>query len=79
MQHYDQPEIVNVGTGEDVTIADLAKLIARSAGYHGELSSTLRSPTARLASFWTSAAFMRSAGVTPSLLKTEFAQLTNGF
>lgn len=35
MQHYDQPEIINVGTGEDVTIVELAQLIARCLGYTG--------------------------------------------
>jgi GDP-L-fucose synthase len=35
MQHYDEPEIVNVGTGQDVTIAELAQLMARCVGYGG--------------------------------------------
>ncbi|HEX3684201.1 MAG TPA: GDP-L-fucose synthase [Bryobacteraceae bacterium] len=35
MQHYHEREIVNVGTGEDVTIAELAQLIAHSIGYEG--------------------------------------------
>ena len=35
MQKYDEGEIVNVGTGEDVTIAQLAELIGRIAGYQG--------------------------------------------
>jgi GDP-L-fucose synthase len=35
MQHYDEPGIVNVGTGEDLPIAELAKLIARIVGYEG--------------------------------------------
>src|ERR1700685_1883120 len=35
MQQYEEPEIVNVGTGEDVTIAELAQLIARVCGYAG--------------------------------------------
>lgn len=35
MQHYDEPEIVNVGTGEDVTIAELADTIRRAVGYQG--------------------------------------------
>lgn len=35
MRHYDRPEIVNVGTGEDIAIADLASLIARVVGYQG--------------------------------------------
>ncbi len=35
MQNYDEPEIVNVGAGEDIAIADLATLIARVVGYQG--------------------------------------------
>jgi GDP-L-fucose synthase len=35
MEHYDSPEIINVGCGEDVTIAELAELIAGIVGYRG--------------------------------------------
>jgi GDP-L-fucose synthase len=35
MQRYDEAEIVNVGTGEDVTIAELAETIRRIIGYEG--------------------------------------------
>lgn len=35
MQHYDEPEIVNVGTGQDVTIAELAETIRNTVGYQG--------------------------------------------
>ena len=34
---YDEPDHVNVGVGEDVTIAELASLIADVVGYSGEL------------------------------------------
>ena len=34
---YDEDEHVNVGVGEDVTIADLAALIADVVGYSGSL------------------------------------------
>ena len=37
MQHYDEGEIVNVGTGEDISITELARLIARVVGYDGKL------------------------------------------
>jgi len=37
MLHYDEPGIVNVGTGEDLTIAELAQLLASSIGYSGGL------------------------------------------
>ena len=37
MQHYDEPEIVNVGTGEDLTIKELAEMVARTVGFQGNL------------------------------------------
>jgi GDP-L-fucose synthase len=44
MRQYDQPEIINVGTGEDVTIAELAQLIARIAGYEGRFAFDTAKP-----------------------------------
>lgn len=35
MQHYEEPEIINIGIGEDIAIADLALLIARVINYRG--------------------------------------------
>jgi GDP-L-fucose synthase len=35
MQRYDSPEIINVGCGEDVTIAELAQLVAGIVGFAG--------------------------------------------
>ena len=37
LEHYDLPEIVNVGYGEDVTIRELAETICDVVGYPGEL------------------------------------------
>jgi GDP-L-fucose synthase len=37
MRHYDSAEIVNVGTGEDLTIAELAHTMKRVVGYEGRL------------------------------------------
>jgi len=37
MQHYNGDEIVNVGTGLDLTIADLARKIKDAIGFKGEL------------------------------------------
>jgi GDP-L-fucose synthase len=37
MRNYDSGEIVNVGTGQDLTIAELAQAIARITGFHGRL------------------------------------------
>jgi len=38
MEHYNSPEIINVGCGEDVTIAELAALIAKVIGFRGTLT-----------------------------------------
>ena len=35
LDRYDAPEQVNVGTGQDVTIAELAELVATATGYTG--------------------------------------------
>ena len=35
--HYDDEQTINIGTGEDVTIAELAATIAEVVGYEGEI------------------------------------------
>ena len=37
MLNYDEERIINVGTGEDVTIRELAETIAAIAGFRGDL------------------------------------------
>ncbi|NLR61869.1 GDP-L-fucose synthase [Chitinophaga polysaccharea] len=44
MQHYNEPGLVNIGTGEDISIADLARLIRRIVGYEGELVFDITKP-----------------------------------
>jgi GDP-L-fucose synthase len=38
MERYDSPEIINVGCGQDVTIAELASLVREIVGFDGELT-----------------------------------------
>ena len=38
MKNYSDSELVNIGIGEDVTIADFARLVATVTGYRGEIS-----------------------------------------
>jgi GDP-L-fucose synthase len=38
LENYDSPEIINVGSGEDVTIRELAELICEIVGFDGELT-----------------------------------------
>lgn len=37
MQHYDEAGIANIGTGNDVTIAELAAMISKTVGFAGEI------------------------------------------
>ena len=37
VEQYDSPEIINVGTGEDQTIRELAELVAEVVGYDGRI------------------------------------------
>ena len=63
MQHYSSPEIVNVGWGRDISIAELAELVRGVVGFEGEIVYDTSKPdgtprklldTARLTSLgWT--------------------------
>ncbi|WP_283816277.1 GDP-L-fucose synthase [Bradyrhizobium genosp. L] len=37
MKTYSSPELVNIGTGEDITIAEFARVVAAAVGYRGEI------------------------------------------
>ncbi len=37
MEHYDEPTLVNIGTGVDITIRELAETIKAEVGYEGEI------------------------------------------
>lgn len=44
METYDSEQIVNVGVGEDVSIADLAHLVAEVTGFTGEIAFDTSKP-----------------------------------
>jgi GDP-L-fucose synthase len=37
MENYDEPEIINVGTAEEVTILELANIVADVVGFYGKI------------------------------------------
>ena len=37
MQNYSEPSLINIGTGEDISIKDLALLIKKTVGFEGDL------------------------------------------
>ncbi|RXK48161.1 GDP-L-fucose synthase [Aquirufa rosea] len=38
MQNYDQSEFINIGTGEDVTILELAEIVKKVIGFNGSIN-----------------------------------------
>jgi GDP-L-fucose synthase len=44
MQHYNEPGLVNIGWGEDISIKDLALLIKDIVGFTGEIKHDLSKP-----------------------------------
>lgn len=44
LEHYDSPETINVGVGEDVSIRALGELVAEIVGYTGSLTQDVSKP-----------------------------------
>lgn len=44
MQQYEDPELINVGTGEEISILELARLIADVVGYTGSINFDASKP-----------------------------------
>ncbi|MBE7188996.1 GDP-L-fucose synthase [Jatrophihabitans endophyticus] len=44
LDHYDDPTTVNVGVGEDVTIRELAGIVARTVGFEGRIVQDTSKP-----------------------------------
>ncbi len=44
MKHYSGEELVNIGTGEDITIAEFARVVAATVGYTGALGFDATKP-----------------------------------
>lgn len=44
MQHFDEAGLVNIGTGRDIAIKDLAFLVKKLVGYQGEIVHDLSKP-----------------------------------
>jgi GDP-L-fucose synthase len=44
MENYDEEEIINVGTGEDVSIAELANMVREAVGFEGDIAYDTSKP-----------------------------------
>lgn len=44
MEHYNEKELVNIGTGEDISIGELAALVSNVTGYRGDIKFDTTKP-----------------------------------
>ena len=44
MEHYNERELVNIGTGEDISIKELAMLVKEVIGFEGEITFDTTKP-----------------------------------
>lgn len=44
MEHYNEPGLVNIGVGTDISILELAQMVARITGFGGEIRHDLSKP-----------------------------------
>jgi GDP-L-fucose synthase len=65
MQRYSAETHVNVGSGEDLTIADLARAVCAAVGYRGELTFDRSKPDGTPRKLM-SAAKLRGQGWSPA-------------
>jgi GDP-L-fucose synthase len=52
MKSYSDLEFLNIGTGQDTTIADFARLVADVVGYRGKIEFDTSRPDGHRANFW---------------------------
>jgi GDP-L-fucose synthase len=70
LQHYSEPVHVNVGSGEDITIYDLARLVCDTVGFAGEIVRDETKPDGTPRKLMC-ADKLRSMGWTPSITLPE--------
>lgn len=75
MEHYDSPKIINIGWGEDVSIKELALLIAQKAGFEGKLIWDTSRPDGMLRKCM-DVSRMKDLGYTPKITLEEGIQKT---
>ena len=78
MNTYSDAEHVNVGVGADVTIKELAELIAKTVGFSGDITWDASKPDGTPENSSTSVQSTKVAGKPRFHSKPEFKQPTNG-
>lgn len=73
MKEYNDLDIVNIGSSEEISIAELAALIAKTVGFHGRLEFDLSKPDGPLRK-WVDSSKIRALGWKPKIRLAEGIQ-----
>jgi GDP-L-fucose synthase len=52
MNNYNEPGIINVGVGEDISINELAQLIKKVVGFEGHIKFDISKPDGTPVNLW---------------------------
>jgi GDP-L-fucose synthase len=75
MNNYNSPEIINIGTGEDLSILELANIVKKIVGYEGSIAWDSSKPDGMLRKLL-DVSKIKSLGWSPSLGLEEGIQKT---
>lgn len=75
MEHYDSPQIINLGCGENITIKELACLVARKASFEGAIHWDRSKPDGMLRKCL-DVSKMKAVGYIPKITLEEGVQKT---
>ena len=70
-EHYNKPEPVNIGSGFEITIRDLAEKIAKLTGFEGEIRWDPPSRTASRGGVWIRRGRRRNLDLRPGRISTR--------
>lgn len=70
MENYDSPKIINIGWGKDVSIKEMALLVAQKVGFRGEIRWDISKPDGMLRKCL-DVSHMKSLGYSPEITLEE--------
>ena len=79
MKHYESEQIINIGTGADITIKDLSSLISKVVGFKGEVLWDESKPNGTPRKLLDSTRIYELGWKPKFRLKKEFKKLIYGF
>ena len=75
LKHYSEPEPINIGSGQDISILELTQKVMKAVGFEGEITHDLSKPDGTPRKFMDGSRLL-ALGWTPSISLSEGLQQT---